>query len=92
MDEQKPNLDEHSTADLNLKEAKRVWSLAEADIIKSYLENNGILCAYRSLAALNVHVFTSDGMGEIKIMVKAEDLETAKELLENAERTPEEPA
>ncbi len=85
MGGEKKQLEEPTTKDLDLKEVRRVWSLAEADIIKSYLESNGISCVYRTLAAPFVYVFTTDGMGEIKIMVKGDDYEAAMEMLESHE-------
>jgi len=78
------------TQDLNLKEVAHVWGLAEADVLKSYLESNGIPCVYRTIVVPFVHVFTTDGMGEIKLMVKAEALETAKALLAKTDVPPEE--
>ena len=89
MDGEKKELEEPTTKDLDLKEVRRVWSLAEADIIKSVLESNGISCVYRTLAAPFVYVFTTDGMGEIKVMVKGEDYEAAMEILENQEKAAE---
>ena len=90
MPDEKNGPHDKSTDDLNLKEVHRVWGLAEADVIKSYLESNGIECIYRGLVVPYVYSFTTDGMGEIRIMVKDEDFETAKSLLEKTENTPEE--
>ena len=41
----------------------------EAQIIKGLLESNGIPCLLQSNASPSVHVFTVDGMGEVKVMV-----------------------
>jgi hypothetical protein len=71
-------------------EVTHVWGLAEADVIKSYLDSNGIDCIYQTLVVPFVHVFTTDGMGEIKIMVKAEDYEAAKSLLAQTNISPDE--
>ena len=90
MPDEKRGPHDTSADDLNLKEVHRVWGLAEADVIKSYLESNGIECIYRGLVVPYVYSFTTDGMGEIRIMVKDEDFETAKSLLEKPEITPEE--
>jgi hypothetical protein len=78
------------TQDLNLQEVTHVWGLAAADVLKSYLESNGILCVYQTLVVPFVHVFTTDGMGEIKIMVRAEDLEAARGLLAKTDVAPDE--
>ena len=90
MDDEKDRSETPDTSDLNLKEVTHVWGLAEADVIKSYLESNGIASVYQTLVVPFVHVFTTDGMGEIKIMVKADDFETAKSLLAQTEIPPEE--
>jgi hypothetical protein len=90
MDEEKNRPDAPDTRDLDLKEVTHVWGLAEADVIKSYLDSNGIDCVYQTLVVPFVHVFTTDGMGEIKIMVKAEDYEAAKSLLADTSIPPEE--
>jgi Putative prokaryotic signal transducing protein len=90
MDDEKRGFDDTPTDDLNLKEVHRVWGLAEADVIKSFLESNGIVCIYRGLVVPSIYSFTTDGMGEIRIMVKEADFETAKALLEKPELPPEE--
>jgi hypothetical protein len=90
MSDEKKNPHEASLDDLNLKEVHRVWGLSEADVIKSYLESNGIECIFRGLVVPSVYSFTTDGMGEIRIMVKDEDFHTATALLEKPEIPPEE--
>ena len=90
MDDEKNGANDSSTADLNMKEVHRVWGLAEADVIKSYLESYGIACIYHGLVVPSIYSFTTDGMGEIRIMVRDSDYETAKELLEKTESPPEE--
>jgi hypothetical protein len=90
MDDEKNGPDDQITDDLNLREVHRVWGLAEADVIKSFLESNGIACIYRGLVVPYVYSFTTDGMGEIHIMVKDSDFETAKALLERTEPPSEE--
>ena len=59
----------------------RATSEAEALIIKSLLESNGILCLLRSNAAPSVHVFTVDGLGEVEVMVRESTAEEAKRLI-----------
>ncbi len=90
MADRKDGPENEMTADLNLKEVHRVWGLAEADIIKSFLESNGIACIYHGLVVPSIYSFTTDGMGEIRIMVKDSDYETAKELLKMSETPSEE--
>jgi len=53
----------------------------EAQIIKGKLESNGIPCMLRSHAAGSVHVFTVDGMGEVKVAVLESQAEEARKLL-----------
>jgi len=54
---------------------------AEALIIKSLLETNGIPCLLKSNAAPSVHVFTVDGLGEVEVMVSESRAEEAKRLI-----------
>jgi len=91
MDDKKDDPENENTGDLNLREVHRVWGLAEADIIKSFLESNGITCIFHGLVVPSIYTFTTDGMGEIRIMVKDSDYETAKALLEKPETPSEEP-
>jgi len=53
----------------------------EAHIIKGKLESNGIPCMLRSHAAGSVHVFTVDGMGEVKVAVLESQAEEARKIL-----------
>lgn len=64
-----------------LKEVHKVWGQAEAEVIKTFLESHGIPCLFRGQVVQSVHPFTANGLGEIKILVAAEDLETAKKLI-----------
>jgi hypothetical protein len=41
----------------------------EAQVIKSLLESYGIPCFLKSHAAPSVHMFTVDGMAEVRVMV-----------------------
>ncbi|MFQ6069289.1 MAG: putative signal transducing protein [Candidatus Aminicenantales bacterium] len=78
---------ESKDPDSKLVEVKKVWGVAEAEVIKSYLENNGIPCLYRGQVVQSIHPFTADGLGEIKILVFEKDLKLARKLLkENAGR------
>jgi hypothetical protein len=53
----------------------------EAQVIKSLLEGFDIPCILKSNAAASIHVFTMDGMAEVKIMVPAALAAEAKELI-----------
>ncbi len=67
--------------DQKLKEVHKVWGLAEAEVIKSFLESQGIPCYFQSKILHTVYPFTADGLGEIKIFVLEKDYEAAKEVL-----------
>lgn len=53
----------------------------EAQVIKSLLESYDIPCFFKSNAAPSVHMFTMDGMGEVRVMVLASMAEKARELI-----------
>ena len=53
----------------------------EAQVIKSLLEGFDIPCILKSNAAPSIHVFTMDGMGEVRVMVPASLAAEAKELI-----------
>lgn len=76
----------NSDADLELKELCKVWGSAEAEVIKSFLQSNGISCIFRGKVVQSVHPFTADGLGEIKIFVSAKDYALAKELLKSHQK------
>jgi hypothetical protein len=66
---------------IKLVEVYRATGEAEALIIKSLLESNDIPCLLKSNAAPSVHVFTVDGMGEVKVMVSESKAEEARSLI-----------
>jgi hypothetical protein len=53
----------------------------EAQVIKSLLESFEIPCFLKSNAAPSVHMFTIDGMAEVKVMVVASMADAARELI-----------
>ncbi len=67
---------------MELKELHKVWGPIEAEVVKGYLESNGIPCILRGKVVQSVHPFSADGLGEIKIFVAEKDYSKAKELLE----------
>jgi len=54
----------------------------EAQVIKSLLESQDIPCLLQSEAAPSVLAFAIDGLGEVRVMVRVQDEETATKLLE----------
>ncbi|MCJ7679270.1 MAG: DUF2007 domain-containing protein [Candidatus Aminicenantes bacterium] len=73
--------------DLEFKEVTKVQGSIEAEVIRSFLESNGIAVMFRGLVVQSVHAFTADGLGRIRIMVPTGDFEIARKLLdiENSE-------
>ena len=53
----------------------------EAQVIKGLLESYGIYCILKSAAAPSVHIFTVDGMGEVRVMVRESVAERARSLI-----------
>jgi len=68
-----------------LVEVYTAASEAEAQVIKGLLESYGIPCLLKSYAAPSVHMFTVDGMGEVKIMTRESMAEEAKRLVKGKE-------
>jgi hypothetical protein len=66
-----------------LVDVYRASGEAEAYIIKGKLEANGIPCILRSNAARSVHMFTVDGMGEVRIAVNESMAKEARRVLED---------
>lgn len=85
-DEKKAKPDQDS----KLKEVAKVWGPVEAEVIKSFLESQGIPCLFRGLVVQSVHPFSADGLGEIRIMVREEDAPAAEKLLQEIDLNREE--
>ncbi len=85
-DEKKAKPDQDS----KLKEVAKVWGPVEAEVIKSFLESQGIPCLLRGLVVQSVHPFSADGLGEIRIMVREEDAPAAEKLLQEIDLNREE--
>ena len=66
---------------LKLRELTRVMGPVEAEVIKNFLDSQGIPCILRGQMAQAIYPFSVDGMGEIKVMVSEADYSLAKELL-----------
>jgi len=64
-----------------LKDIHTAMGWVEADVIKSYLESNGIKCVFKGSGAQSILPQTTDGMGQIKIYVMEDDAALAKKLL-----------
>lgn len=57
----------------------------DAQQVKAFLEAHGIPCEFRGEALRVTHALTLDGLGEVRIHVRPENLERARELLEQVE-------
>ena len=62
-------------------EVYRAAGEAEANVVKGLLESYGIPCLLRSLASPSVHVFSVDGMGEVRVMVPESAASEARRLV-----------
>jgi hypothetical protein len=66
---------------LKLRELTRVMGPVEAEVIKNFLESQGIPCILRGQMVQAVMPLSVDGMGELRVMVSEADYDLAKELL-----------
>jgi hypothetical protein len=85
-----PNEDkkEHKPSkDTKLIELVRVMGPVEAEVIKNFLESQGITCILQGQMVQSVYPMSVDGMGELKVMVSEDDYPLAKELLANRPQT-----
>jgi len=53
----------------------------EAQVIKGLLESYDIPCVFKSNAAPSVHMFTMDGLAEVRVMVLNSMAEEARQLI-----------
>jgi hypothetical protein len=65
----------------SLVEVYRARNEMEAQVIKSLLASFEIPCVLQSNAAPSVHMFTMDGLAEVRVMVPASLADAAKELI-----------
>lgn len=65
----------------DLVEVYKAKSHMEAQVIKGLLESYGIPCFLKANAAPSVHIFTVDGLGEVKVMVLPELAAKARALI-----------
>lgn len=64
-----------------LVEVYKARNEMEAQVIRSLLEGFDIPCFLKSNAAPSVHMFTMDGMGEVRVMVMASMADAARQLI-----------
>ena len=66
-----------------LVEVYKASNEMEAQVIRGLLESYDIPCFLKSHAAPSVHMFTVDGMGEVRIMVLASMADSARKLIKS---------
>ena len=71
------------TPESHLKLVRSVWGPVEAEVIKSFLESQGIACILKGLVVQSIHTFSVNGLGETKIFVDEADYKLAKKLIES---------
>ncbi|MFZ2053553.1 MAG: DUF2007 domain-containing protein [Candidatus Aminicenantales bacterium] len=76
-----------SEKDMKLMELTRVMGPVEAEVIKNFLESQGISCILQGQMVQSVYPMSVNGMGELRVMVSEEDFFLAKELLANRPQT-----
>ena len=80
MDETKDNPPEKEESG-DLKEVCRVFGPAEAEVVKNFLESQGVSCLIRGQVPRFIYPVAVDGMAEFKVLVAERDFELARELL-----------
>ncbi|MFC2122381.1 DUF2007 domain-containing protein [Bacteroidota bacterium] len=66
-------------------EVYRAAGEMEAQVIKGLLESYGIASLLKSKAAPSVHIFSVDGMGEVRVMVLESMAEKARSLIQGGD-------
>jgi len=70
----------------NLREVQTSMGFVEAEVIRSYLESNGIKCVFKGSGAQSIFPQTTDGLGEIKVYVLEKDFPLALQLLKELKK------
>jgi hypothetical protein len=66
---------------LELVEVVRAANEMEAQLIRGLLESHSIPCTLRGEALRLTHSITVDGLAEVRVLVRPEDLEKAREAI-----------
>jgi hypothetical protein len=69
-----------------LRVVQTSMGFVEAEIIRSYLESNGIKTVFQGTGAQSILPQTTDGMGKIEVCVLERDLPLARQLLKEFDR------
>ena len=76
-DDKAPDKDQ----DRDLQEVCRVFGPAEAEVVKNFLESQGISCLIRGQVPRFIYPVSVDGMAEFKVLVAPKDIALAKDLV-----------
>ena len=79
--------DEKNYHNSKIIELCRVPTEVDAIPIQSLLESYGIRCILQSDVTRSVHPFTVDGLAEVRILISDQDLDKAKDILQNSDCT-----
>ena len=74
--------EEEDLRSLKVVEVRTCQGEVEAGLVRSVLEASGIESFTGGNASMSVHPFTMDGMGEIKIMVRASEEAEARAVIQ----------
>ena len=83
-DESKTSQDDRASSD-NLVELYRARNDMEAQVIRGLLESHGVSCVLRGEAVRFTHSITIDGLAEVRILVRPDDLDRAREIMTSSE-------
>ncbi len=76
---------EEREATLQLVEVLRAANEMEAQLIRGLLESHSIPCTLRGEALRLTHSITVDGLAEVKVLVRPDDLKKAREIIASAD-------
>jgi hypothetical protein len=68
-----------------LTEVYKARTEMEAQVIKGLLESFNIPCFFKANAAPSVHMFTTNGLAQVKVMVLEKQADEARELINKNE-------
>lgn len=81
-----PSPEEKEEPELELVEVRRAPNELEAQIIRGLLESHGIDCTLRGETLRLTHSITVDGLAEVRILVRSEDAQKAKNIIASSNR------
>ena len=82
-----PPLEERDNPEAELVEILRAGDEIEAQLIRGVLDANGIECVLRGESLRLTFGITADGLAEVKILVRREDADQARQVIAGAQGT-----